>query len=141
VEAGTALLGTEGAETGMEAAEIAEATPEELGTEAKSGQFRQAEADTGSLLQDEVGSLKRSSDPAYDWVDAEGNTYDGVGPPPSRYFNPPSFNQSISNHLLKQGLDNVVVNITNLTAEQQAAIEAYISRLSAQDQGRIILFK
>src|SRR5271157_6072224 len=82
---------------------------QELGTDPATGKFRPAEAEAGARLIQRVGPLKRDPTGDADWVDADGKSYDAVGPVPKDHFNADSFCDSINSHMLKQDLDKVVV--------------------------------
>jgi RHS repeat-associated protein len=112
---------------------------QELGTDPRNGQFRQAEADAAARLEQRVGPLKRDPTGDGDWIDANGNTYDAVGPAPPKHVDTDAFNAAIDDHLLKQGLDKVVVDTTGMTPAQQAAVEQHIAGLPEAQQNRIII--
>ena len=112
----------------------------ELGTDPRTGQYRQGEADAAARLEEKVGPVKRDPSGDGDWVDPSGKTYDAVGPvPDSKYFNEQAFNSQIDRHLLKQNLDNVVVDMSNLTPAQQNAVAEHIAGLPADQRSRIIV--
>jgi hypothetical protein len=116
-----------------------EARKRELGTDIRSGQYRPAEADAALRLERRVGPLKRDPSETGDWVDARGKIYDGVGPVPASRFRLEEFVASIRSHLLKSGVDYVVVDASTLTTGEVAQVNAFIARLSALDRARIIL--
>lgn len=58
---------------------------------------------------------------------------------PSQYFNTQSFSRQIDLHLFKDGLERVLVDLTGLSPTQHATVEAYIARLSAEQQTRIMV--
>ncbi len=75
---------------------------------------------------------------AGDWIDANGDTYDAVGPLPNwSYFNFNSFTGQIGQHLNKQGVGYVIVDITGLDPADATRVRAYIGGLP---QGRLIVF-
>jgi hypothetical protein len=81
-----------------------------LGTDPKSGQYRAAEAEAALRLEQLQGKqLYRDRSGTGDWQDGAGQTYDAVGPVPTGKFELGSFTNQIRKHLLKQGLDHVVV--------------------------------
>lgn len=100
----------------------------DLGTDSISGQFRSDEADAGIRLEQRVGRLERFNPKTHpslkegDWIDAQGLTYDAVGPAPTQHFNLSSFNTQISRHLVKQGVDYVVVDLSGLNATQISGV-------------------
>jgi hypothetical protein len=111
----------------------------ELGTDPRSGCYRQGEAECAVRLERQVGLLVRDSSGAFDWFDSVGRSYDAVGPVPPQYFNAQSFTRQIDQHLLKTGLDRVVVDLTGLSPTQRATVEVHIARLSAEQQARILV--
>jgi hypothetical protein len=75
-----------------------------------------------------------------DWIDARGTTYDAVGPVPNaRFFNYTDFTAQISKHLLKQGLDYTVVDLTGLNATQVSSVRAFINTLSEVQRNHIMI--
>jgi len=116
-------------------------TPRErtLGTDPKNRQFRQAEADAARRLEEGVGPLKRDPTGAGDWIDEAGRVYDAVGPIPDAYFDLQQVARSIRGHLLKHGVDTIVVDVTGLTASKAARIRSFISGLDAGSRSRIIV--
>lgn len=109
----------------------------ELGTD-PGGKFRQGEADAADRLQQRVGRLRRDPSGDGDWIDVNGRVYDAVGPvPDSKFFDAASFDSQIDKHLLKQGVDEIVVDVANLTPAQKAQVQAHINGLSPADQARI----
>ncbi len=114
--------------------------PSGLGTDPRTGQYRQGEAESAKRLAELVGSLSRDPSGDFDWVDQSGRTYDAVGPiPRAEYFNSVSFNAQIDRHLLKQGLDYVVIDLSNLTPEQRAGVQSQVDGLPIVQQSRIIV--
>jgi hypothetical protein len=116
----------------------------DLGTDPITG-FRQGEQDAAQRLQhaqingQQVGRLERDPTGDFDWVGQNGETYDAVGPVPQRFFNEDQFDASIDRHLLKQGLDHVVVDLTGLDPAQAAAVRAHIAGLTPDQQARIVI--
>lgn len=111
----------------------------ELGTDPKTGKFSEAEADNGERLEQQLGkTLSRSDHPGADFVDAEGNTYDAMGPVDPKYFNEQQFNDSLGRHLLKSN-DTTSVDLTGLNPAQQASVDNYLNGLSAGQRGKVII--
>ena len=131
-----------GREATLPSAEVnAESVLRELGTDPVTNQYRVGEADTGARLQSIVGPLTREPSGSYDWFDQDDVMYDAVGPAPAEFFDAESFTSSIESHLNKQGLDKVVINISNLGADQQLEVEAYLNQLAPADRLRVIVLK
>jgi CdiA C-terminal tRNase domain len=130
--AGSEAAGSEAA--GSEAAGTessgAPASARELGVDPATGTFRQAEYETASRVQTERGiELFRSADPAVDWVDAQGNTYDAVGNFGSQHFDQqwPNLQARIIDHLAKA--DYVPVDVSRFTPDQVALVRDFVDRL------------
>ena len=70
--------------------------------------------------------------------DQYSRSFDAVGPVPAEHFKPGSFTRSIDNHLLKQGLDRVVVDMTGMKASHIASVRQHIELLPSAFQERII---
>jgi hypothetical protein len=86
-----------------------------------------------------VGPLQRDTTGMSDWIDAQGMTYDAVGPVPAGRLNLRAFLRQIDKHLLKQGLDRVVIDLTGFPVAERRAIYTYLRRLHPTDRARIIL--
>jgi hypothetical protein len=112
-----------------------------LGVDPRTGQLREGEIAVAQRLEEQVGQLTREASGDYEWVDARGTTYDAVGPAPGEHFNAQQFNQAIAGHLNKQGLDRVVVDIANLSDEQQNAVIDFVNHLDRAQRARIILLE
>ena len=110
-----------------------------LGTDPKSRQFRQAEADAARRLEARVGPLKRDPSGAGEWIDEAGRVYDAVGPVPNAHFRLDQVTRSIDRHLLKQGVDIVVVDVTGLSTSNAARIKSFVNGLDAGSRARIIV--
>ena len=108
-----------------------------LGMDSATGLYRPSEAATATRLEQQLGRrLERDQTGHADWVDSAGRTYDAVGPVPQQYFDLNSFSKSITGHLLKQGLDRVVVDTTGMTNSQISQIKNYgepAARAAAED--------
>ncbi len=111
----------------------------ELGLDPQSGRFRPLEAEAGSRLEQRVGRLRRDPSGDADWIDRARRTYDAVGPVPPQHFDLGAFTRQIDRHLLKQGLDFVVVDRAGLSAARRAAVDAHINGLPAAQRARIIV--
>jgi hypothetical protein len=110
-----------------------------LGQDPASGRFRPAEEEAALRREERAGPLERDPSGTGDWVDASGRTYDAVGPVPPGRLNLQSFIRQIDRHLLKQGLDYVVLDLTNFSAADRAAVLSHIRGLSPAEQARIIV--
>jgi hypothetical protein len=87
---------------------------------------------TGVHVEQLLGvRLSRSKDPAVDWVDANGKTYDAVGPFQGKFFDKqwPQFSDRIVDHLGKA--DIVPVDISQFNPEQQAVVRAFCNQLNS----------
>lgn len=74
-------------------------------------------------------------DPGFDWIDDLGRTFDAMGDgTKSKYFKLEQFKASIDHHLTK-GNTFTVIDMTGYTADQIAAVRAYVDTLPA---GKII---
>lgn len=109
------------------------------------GSFRQHEAELASRLERVVGRLERFNPRTHptnkygDWIDSKGLSYDGVGPVNANYFNLQSFTNQINRHLLKQGVDYTVVDLTGLNATQSGQVQTFINSLSQAQRAQIII--
>jgi RHS repeat-associated protein len=111
-----------------------------LGTDPASGLYRGAEEEAALRLEQQLArQLRRDPSGAADWVDAAGRTYDAVGPVPVGKFDLTAFTRQIDRHLLKQGLDRVVVDVSGLRAGERAAVVTHIQGLTPAQQARIIV--
>jgi hypothetical protein len=110
-----------------------------LGADPASGLHRPAEERAALILERRAGLLTRDPSGAADWLDAAGRSYDAVGPVPAGRFDLGAFTRQIDQHLRKQGLDRVVVDITGLSATDRGSVLSHISRLPAPERARIII--
>jgi hypothetical protein len=107
----------------------------------KGGKLNLSEAQTGMRLQKSLGvELKRSSAGA-DYVDTKGRVYDAMGNFQERFFNHTSFENSLKDHYLKQGVDKVVVDVTGWSPSGIAKVESMIARQAPANQSRTLLLK
>jgi Domain of unknown function (DUF4157) len=68
-------------------------------------------------------------DPGFDWIDDLGRTFDAMGDgTKSKYFNLEQFKASIDHHLRK-GNTFTVIDMTGYSADQVAAVRAYVDAL------------
>jgi hypothetical protein len=109
-----------------------------LGTD-PTGQWRAAEEQAALRLEKRVGQLTRDPSKAGDWIDKNGNVYDAVGPVPGRHFDLGSFTRQIDKHLLKQGIDKIVVDLAGLSGAVRAEVINYISGLSDAQKAKLII--
>jgi hypothetical protein len=90
-------------------------------------------------LEQHVGPLRRDPTGTSDWIDAQGVTYDAVGPVPAGRLNIQTFLRQIDKHLLKRGLDKVVIDLTDFTAVERRVVYMHLRRLHPAARVRIIL--
>ncbi len=81
----------------------------QLGVDPATQRYRPLEERAALQLEHRVGPLRRDPTGTCDWLDGQGRTYDAVGPVPAGRLNVPAFLRQITRHLLKQGLDTVVI--------------------------------
>jgi len=74
-----------------------------------------------------------------DWIDAQGMTYDAVGPVPAGRLNLRAFLRQVDRHLLKQGLDRVIIDLTGFPVAERRAVFTHLRRLRPTYRARIIL--
>ena len=110
-----------------------------LGIDPASGKYRPGEEQAALLLERTTGPLLRDPSGQADWLDAAGRSYDAVGPVPPGKFVLRSVTRQIDKHLLKQGLDRVVVDLSARAASERNSVLAFISRLSSAEQTRMIV--
>ncbi|ETX05527.1 hypothetical protein [Candidatus Entotheonella palauensis] len=111
----------------------------QLGIDPASGRYRSLEEQAALRLEPRVGPLQRDPTGTSDWIDAQGVTYDAVGPVPAGRLNVRAFSRQIDRHLLKQGLDKVVIDLTDFNASERRAVFAHLRTLGAAERARIIL--
>lgn len=112
----------------------------QLGEDPATKGFRQQETETASRIEREKGvRLERSRDPAVDWVDADGKTWDAVGPFESQYFDEqwPNLQTRILDHLAKA--DYVPIDVTRFTPEQVEVVRRFIQTLGPESSPRVFL--
>lgn len=105
------------------------------------GRFRPQEALVASDVERLTGRRLTRSSTVGDWVDEAGRTYDAVGPVPVQHFDFASFAGSISSHLLKSGLDFVVIDLRGLPDFDVRQVDGFIARLGNADRLRLIIFR
>jgi hypothetical protein len=110
-----------------------------LGTDPLSGRYRSGEEEAAIRLETRVGILTRDPTGVGDWIDAHGRACDAVGPVPMAHFNEQAFVRQIDRHLLKHGVDFVVVDVTGLLDTQARAAMDHVAGLPDQQRQRIIL--
>ena len=86
-----------------------------------------------------MGPLRRDPTGTSDWIDAQGMTYDAVGPVPAGRLNVQAFLRQIDKHLLKQGLNKVVLDLTDFTAVERRAVCTHLRRLRPAERARLML--
>ena len=72
-------------------------------------------------------------------LDGQGRTYDAVGPVPAGRLHVPAFLRQITKHLLKQGLDTVVIDLTGFTAAERRVVFTHLQGLRPTERTRILL--
>jgi hypothetical protein len=73
-----------------------------------------------------VVPLQRDTTGMSDWTDAQGMTYDAVGPVPAGRLNLRAFLRQVDKHLLKQGLDRVVIDLTGFPVVERGAVFTHL---------------
>jgi hypothetical protein len=111
----------------------------QLGVDPATQRYRSVEEQAALRLEQRVGPLQRDTTGMSDWIDAQGMTYDAVGPVPVGRLNLRAFLRQIDKHLLKQGLDRVVIDLTGFPVAERRDIYTYLRRLRPPDRARIIL--
>ena len=111
----------------------------QLGIDPATQRYRPLEERAALRLEYRVGPLRRDPTGACDWLDAQGRTYDAVGPVPAGRLNIPAFLRQITKHLLKQGLDTVVIDLTGFTAAERRAVFTHLRGLHPTERTRILL--
>ena len=66
-------------------------------------------------------------------------TYDAVGPVTAGWLHVQAFLRQIAKHLLKQGLDTVVIDLTGFTAAERRAVFTHLRGLRPTERPRILL--
>jgi hypothetical protein len=83
-------------------------------------------------------TFKESPHVGAEYIDDLGRSYDAVGrPQASQFWDEQTFLDSIDVHLLKSN-HYTVIDLTQFTPEQVAAVRAHIDRLPAKQQARIV---
>lgn len=99
----------------------------------------EAEKATGDRLSRKLNEpLYQSEHVGAEYVDEFGRTYDAMGTPEaSRFWNAAKFFESIDRHLLKSN-DFTVIDLTDFTPGQKAAVGSYLDTLSSAARARVI---
>jgi len=113
--------------------------PRQLGLDPASGRYRPLEEQAALRLEQRVGPLQRDPTGTSDWIDAHGMTCDAVGPAPVGRLNVRAFLRQIDRHLLKQGLDKVVIDLSDFTAAERRTVFTHLRQLGLPERARIIL--
>ena len=111
----------------------------QLGVDPATQRYRPLEERAALRLEHRVGPLRRDLTGTCDWIDGQGRTYDAVGPVPAGRLNVQAFLRQITKHLLKQGLDTVVIDLTGFTAAERRAVFTYLRGLHPTERTRILL--
>lgn len=111
----------------------------QLGVDPATQRYRSLEEQAALRLEQRVGPLQRDPTGSSDWIDARGVTYDAVGPVPAGRVNIAAFLRQIDRHLLKQGLDKVVIDLTDFTALERRAVLTHLRQLSPAERARMMI--
>src|SRR2546425_749241 len=112
---------------------------QQLGVDPATQRYRPLEEQAARRLEQRVGPLRRDPTGTSDWIDTQGVTYDAVGPVPAGRLNVQVFLRQIAKHLLKRGLDKVVLDLTDFTAAERRAVFAYLRHLCPTERARLML--
>jgi hypothetical protein len=111
----------------------------QLGVDPATQRYRPLEERAALRLEHRMGLLRRDPTGACDWIDGQGRTYDAVGPVPAGRLHVPAFLRQITKHLLKQGLDTVVIDLMGFTAAERRAVFTHLRGLRPTERARILL--
>lgn len=111
----------------------------QLGIDPATRRYRPLEEHAALRLEQRVGLLRRDPTGTSDWIDAQGVTYDAVGPVPVGRLDVQAFLRQIDKHLQKRGLDKVVIDLTGFTAVERHAVFTHLRRLRPDERTRLIL--
>jgi hypothetical protein len=111
----------------------------QLGVDPATQRYRPLEEQAALRLEQRVGPLQRDTTGMSDWIDAQGMTYDAVGPVPAGRLNLQAFLRQVDKHLLQQGLDRVVIDLTGFPVAECRAVFTHLRWLRPTDRARIIL--
>ena len=111
----------------------------QLGVDPATQRYRPLETCAALRLEHRVGPLRHDPTGTCDWLDGQGRTYDAVGPVPAGRLNVQAFLRQITKHLLKQGLDTVVIDLTDFTAAERRAVFTHLRGLHPTERTRILL--
>jgi hypothetical protein len=111
----------------------------QLGVDPATQRYRPLEERAALRLEQRVGPLRRDPTGTCDWMDGQGRTYDAVGPVPVGRLHVQAFLRQITKHLLKQGLDTVVIDLTGFTAAERRAVFTHLRGLRPTERTRILL--
>jgi hypothetical protein len=110
-----------------------------LATDPASGRYRLSEERAALLLEQRTGPLQRDPTGASDWIDQQGHSYDAVGPVPVGRFDLAAFTEQIGRHLLKAGIDFVVVDVSGLSAAERSGVRGHVNRLRPGQRARVLV--
>ena len=111
----------------------------QLGVDPATQRYRPLEERAALRLEQRVGPLRRDPTGTCDWIDGQGRTYDAVGPVPAGRLNVQAFLRQITKHLLKQGLDTVVIDLTGFSFTERRAVFMHLRQLSPAERDRILV--
>lgn len=111
----------------------------QLGVDPATQRYRHLEERAALRLEQRVGPLRRDPTGTSDWIDAQGVTYDAVGLVPAGRLNVQTFLRQIDKHLLKRGLNKVVIDLTDFTAVERRVVFTHLRRLNPAERARLML--
>jgi hypothetical protein len=111
----------------------------QLGVDPATQRYRPLEERAALRLEQRVGPLRRALTGTSDWIDAQEMTYDAVEPVLAGRLNVQAFLRQIDKHLLKRGLDKVVIDLTDFTAAERHAVFTHLRRLRRAERARLML--
>jgi hypothetical protein len=106
----------------------------QLGTDPVQG-YIEEEAKVASKLLQRGHDIFRYRTNEFDWIDLAGEIYDAVGSVKAVHFNFASYTAAIESHLLKQGLNHVVVDLSRLHPLQRESVVAFIKTIPKEKIG------
>ena len=111
----------------------------QLGIDPATGRHRPLEEQAALRLEQRVGALHRDPTGTSDWINAQGVTYDAVGPVPIGRLNIRAFLRQIDRHLLKRGLDKIVIDLTGFSFTERRAVFMHLRQLGPVERARILV--
>lgn len=111
----------------------------QLGVDPATQRYRPLEERAALRLEQRVGPLQRDPTGMGDWLDAQAVAYDAVGPVPLGRLDMQTFLRQIDKHLLKRGLDKVIIDLTGFSTAERRTVFTHLRRLRPTDRARIML--